>query len=83
MTIKKRPESAECKLDARQEAILRSVIKEHILSGEPIGSSTVSRGTRLDLSPASIRSVMAELEERVAGSVTLRASAILPISASL
>jgi heat-inducible transcriptional repressor len=51
-------------LDERQEAILRSLIREHIVTGEPIGSRTVSRGTRLDLSPATIRNVMAELEER-------------------
>ena len=51
-------------LDPRQEAILRSVIREHILTGEPIGSRTVSRRPRLDLSPATIRSVMGELERR-------------------
>jgi len=51
-------------LDARQEAILKTVIRQHIVTGEPIGSRAVSRGPRLDLSPATIRSVMAELEER-------------------
>jgi heat-inducible transcriptional repressor len=51
-------------LDVRQEAILRSIIRQHIVTGEPIGSRTVSRRRRLDLSPATIRSVMAELEER-------------------
>lgn len=51
-------------LDTRGEAILKSVIREHIVTGEPIGSRTVSRRPRLDLSPATIRSVMAELEER-------------------
>ncbi len=50
-------------LGAREEAILKSVIREHVLTGEPIGSRTVSRGPRLDLSPATIRSVMADLEE--------------------
>lgn len=54
----------EISLDRRQEAILKSVIREHILTGEPIGSRTVSRARRLDLSPATIRNIMAELEER-------------------
>jgi heat-inducible transcriptional repressor len=54
----------EIALDAREEAILKSVIRQHILTGEPIGSRAVSRGPRLDLSPATIRSVMAELEKR-------------------
>lgn len=51
-------------LDERQEAILRSVIREHVLSGEPIGSRTISRARRLDLSPATIRNVMSDLERR-------------------
>ena len=51
-------------LDAREETILKSVIRQHIVTGEPIGSRAVSRGRRLDLSPATIRGVMAELEER-------------------
>lgn len=54
----------ELDLDPREESILRSVIREHIVSGEPIGSRTLSKGSRLDLSPATIRSVMAELEDR-------------------
>lgn len=51
-------------LDERQAEVLRSIIRAHILSGEPVGSRTVARGARLRLSPASIRAVMAELEER-------------------
>jgi heat-inducible transcriptional repressor len=51
-------------LDARAEAVLRAVIRQHIVSGEPVGSKAVTEGTRLDLSPASIRNVMAELEDR-------------------
>jgi heat-inducible transcriptional repressor len=51
-------------LDAREEAILRSIIHEHILTGEPIGSHTLSRGRRLDLSPATIRNIMSALEDR-------------------
>jgi heat-inducible transcriptional repressor len=51
-------------LDARDAAILRAIIRQHVLTGEPIGSRTVSRAHELGLSPASIRSVMASLEER-------------------
>ena len=51
-------------LDPRETEILRSVLKAHVLSGEPVGSRTVSRGLRMDLSPATIRSIMAELEDR-------------------
>jgi heat-inducible transcriptional repressor len=51
-------------LDAREEAILESVIRQHIVTGEAIGSRAVSNQRWLDLSPATIRGVMAELEER-------------------
>jgi heat-inducible transcriptional repressor len=51
-------------LDAREREILKSVIQTHVLTGEPVGSRTVSTGTKLDLSPASIRNIMADLEER-------------------
>ena len=60
----KRPSKAENRPAGREAAILKSVIREHILSGEPIGSRTVSRTRRLDISPATIRNVMAALEER-------------------
>lgn len=51
-------------LDRRAAEVLRAVIRQHILSGEPVGSKAVTEGTRLDLSAASIRNVMADLEER-------------------
>ncbi|HKQ62547.1 MAG TPA: heat-inducible transcriptional repressor HrcA [Candidatus Polarisedimenticolaceae bacterium] len=51
-------------LDERQAQVLRAVIEQHVQSGEPIGSRAVSLETRLGLSPASIRSVMAGLEDR-------------------
>ncbi len=60
----KQPQDPSLVLDERHEEILRSVIQGHILSGEPMGSKSVSEGARLNLSPASIRNVMAELEER-------------------
>lgn len=51
-------------LDAREREILKSVIQAHIVTGEPIGSRTLSKGTRLDLSAATIRNIMSDLEER-------------------
>jgi heat-inducible transcriptional repressor len=59
-----KPEPEADDLSEREGQVLRSIIREHVLTGEPIGSRTVSRGARLDLSPATIRSVMAALEER-------------------
>jgi len=40
------------------------VIQAHVITGEPVGSRTLSRGAGLDLSPATIRNVMSDLEER-------------------
>jgi heat-inducible transcriptional repressor len=50
-------------LDERQAAVLMAIIRSHIRTGEPVGSLTAARGAGLTLSPASIRSIMAELEE--------------------
>ena len=50
-------------LDPRRAEVLRAIVRRHIATGEPVGSRTVAEGTRLDLSPASIRALMAELEE--------------------
>jgi heat-inducible transcriptional repressor len=57
-----RPGAGE--LDDRSGEILKSVIQAHVLTGEPVGSRTLSRGAGLDLSPATIRNVMSDLEER-------------------
>jgi len=64
MTAKDSTGRSELPLDERQAKVLRSVILQHTQSGEPVGSRAVSRGARLQLSPASIRGIMAELEER-------------------
>jgi len=49
--------------DARAEEILKKVIVNYILTGEPVGSRTVSKLSREGLSPASVRNVMSDLEE--------------------
>ena len=51
-------------LDARGAEVLRTVIRRHVASGGPVGSRAVAEGAKLELSPASIRAVMADLEER-------------------
>jgi len=50
-------------IDARAEEILKKIIVNYILTGEPVGSRTLSKLSREGLSPASIRNVMADLEE--------------------
>ncbi len=47
----------------RHKLVLRAVIHEYIDTAEPIGSRTICRHWPLGLSPASIRNVMADLEE--------------------
>jgi heat-inducible transcriptional repressor len=51
-------------LDDRAGEILKSVIQAHVITGEPVGSRSLSRGAGLDLSPATIRNVMSDLAER-------------------
>lgn len=50
-------------LNARHRKILYAAVTEFISTGEPVGSRTLSRKYELDLSPASIRNVLADLEE--------------------
>lgn len=50
-------------LDPRAREVLREIILQHIASGEPIGSRTLAKCGRFDLSPASLRNVMADLED--------------------
>jgi len=57
-------ERPDIPLDPREREILKSVILAHVVTGEPVGSRTISKGGGLDLSPATIRNIMADLEER-------------------
>ncbi len=50
-------------LSERARHILRSLVEHYIQDGQPVGSRTLSRSTGLDLSPATIRNVMADLED--------------------
>ena len=47
----------------RSQQILEAIIEEHIATAQPIGSRTLTRFQGISLSPASVRNVMAELEE--------------------
>jgi heat-inducible transcriptional repressor len=50
-------------LSARARQILYHAITEYVSTGEPVGSRTLAKKSGLDLSPASIRNVLADLEE--------------------
>jgi heat-inducible transcriptional repressor len=50
-------------LDARSRRLLRTLIAQYIRDGVPVGSRTLSKQSGLDVSPATIRNVMADLEE--------------------
>ena len=51
------------KLDDRKLKILQAIIKTYLETGEPVGSRTISKYTDLNLSSATIRNEMADLEE--------------------
>ena len=50
-------------LDERAQILLRVLVDKYIREGQPVGSRTLSRDSGLDLSPATIRNIMSDLEE--------------------
>jgi len=50
-------------LDDRSRLLLKTLVERYIADGQPVGSRTLSRASGLDLSPATIRNVMSDLEE--------------------
>jgi heat-inducible transcriptional repressor len=50
-------------LNERSREIFRHIVEAYVQTGEPIGSRTLSRRLQLNLSPATIRNVMADLED--------------------
>jgi heat-inducible transcriptional repressor len=50
-------------LDDRAKILLKALVERYIADGTPVGSRTLSRAAGLDLSAATIRNVMADLEE--------------------
>ena len=49
-------------LDDRAKLLLKALVERYIADGQPIGSRTLSRASGLELSPATIRNVMSDLE---------------------
>ncbi|HEY2257239.1 MAG TPA: heat-inducible transcriptional repressor HrcA [Variovorax sp.] len=49
-------------LDDRAKLLLKTLVERYIADGQPVGSRTLSRAPGLDLSPATIRNVMSDLE---------------------
>ncbi len=50
-------------MDERSRSLLKTLVERYIADGQPVGSRTLSRASGLELSPATIRNVMADLEE--------------------
>jgi heat-inducible transcriptional repressor len=50
-------------LDPRSRSLLRALIAQYIRDGAPVGSRTLAKSSGLDISPATIRNVMADLED--------------------
>ncbi|WP_157266040.1 heat-inducible transcriptional repressor HrcA [Azohydromonas aeria] len=50
-------------LDERARTLLKTLVERYIADGQPVGSRTLSKACGLELSPATIRNVMADLEE--------------------
>jgi heat-inducible transcriptional repressor len=50
-------------MDDRAKLLLKALVERYIADGQPVGSRTLARAAGLDLSPATIRNVMSDLEE--------------------
>jgi len=54
---------AQMNINSRARQILSAITQEYLASGEAVGSRTVTRRYGIDLSPATVRNVMSDLEE--------------------
>jgi heat-inducible transcriptional repressor len=61
--MKTTPQPLISELNERSREIFRQIVDAYVATGEPIGSRTLSRRLGQNLSPATIRNVMADLEE--------------------
>ena len=50
-------------LDERSKLLMKALVERYIADGQPVGSRTLSKESGLDLSPATIRNVMSDLED--------------------
>jgi heat-inducible transcriptional repressor len=55
--------SALAAMNARSREIFRHIVDAYVTTGAPVGSRTLSRRLGMNLSPATVRNVMADLEE--------------------
>lgn len=51
-------------LDIRAQTLLKALVERYIADGQPVGSRALSKISGLELSPATIRNIMADLEEQ-------------------
>lgn len=59
--MRRRP--ADIASDPRARALLRTLVARHVRDGEPVGSQTLARHAGLDVSPATIRNILASMED--------------------
>ena len=52
----------DSQLDARAQHLFRVLVQSYIHDGQPIGSRTLARVSDLDVSPATVRNIMSDLE---------------------
>jgi len=57
------PKGAELELSERAQYLFKCLVERYVTDGQPVGSRTLARDAQLDLSPATIRNVMADLED--------------------
>jgi transcriptional regulator of heat shock response len=57
------PDNATRDLNEREQQILQAVVHMYVTEAEPVGSRSIVKRFDLDLSPATVRNVMADLEE--------------------
>jgi len=62
MNTKPPPLAFPRELDERTRRVLSAVVRDHIEGGEPVGSVAVQKRADLEISPATVRAVMADLE---------------------
>ncbi|QGU32863.1 heat-inducible transcriptional repressor HrcA [Thermochromatium tepidum] len=53
----------EGRVSERAQHFLKALVERYIREGQPVGSRTLAKDTKLDLSPATVRNVMADLED--------------------
>ncbi|BCU06192.1 heat-inducible transcriptional repressor HrcA [Allochromatium tepidum] len=58
-----RLQTSEGQVSERAQHFLKALVERYIREGQPVGSRTLAKDTGLDLSPATVRNVMADLED--------------------